>query len=99
MRPLLVSIVFVKPENIALLARASSQIPISGSPSSVREIRREEEEEIFGRTCLWVNTRRMVRCIGIRRLCFLTSFDFREVLSLLGTTPTTATPNPVGPLP
>jgi len=33
--------VFAKPEQGAPLARASSQIPISGSPLSMREIRRE----------------------------------------------------------
>ena len=36
---------FAEPEQGAPLARASSRIPISGSPLSMREVRREEDEE------------------------------------------------------
>jgi len=47
--------VFVKPEQGAPLERASSQIPIPGSPLSMKEIRREEEE-IFGRVGVELST-------------------------------------------
>ena len=40
-----VCIVFAELEQGAPLARASSRIPISGSSLSMREVRREEEEE------------------------------------------------------
>jgi len=37
--------VFAQPEQGAPLARASSRIPILGSPLSMKEVRREEEEK------------------------------------------------------
>jgi len=40
--------VFADPEQDAPLARANWWIPISGSPLSVREVRREEEEDLRG---------------------------------------------------